>query len=562
MQAVALDGCAGWLHDQHETVAGRCGVLICPDPAFGTPPGHRSFCALADELAADGYPVLRLDYPDVGDTRDLNQWWLWQQCIGTAIDWLRAQTGAARVAIVGMGIGATLAAQAAERRGDVPALVLLDPVLCGRSYLRQVAIEQMVKHSHGETVAGRADLHGLQLSPEAARTIEAVDLRQIRPPANCQVAIYSRAESAILSAFLASWRNGADSLTSEGFDGLDPLVRRTSRADEGPADTARLLAWLRQAVPSTPRAAAPAPSEICVEQTSQAAAPINADSRAIMLKLATNALFQEVSRTANTFIAPLNRDGSKPPIFWIPSVTGSGADTIGLSKELGPDQPFYCLRVPHKKRTGAYGRSIDAMASDYAHAIKEAGVTGPVVLGTWSAGVVVGYAMLPHLKALGIEVDRFVVIDYAIYLSSSRIPLSNSITIRLMAWLRDALRSSQSLLAFGKRVLDEAGQAIRSKILVRGASEPAPHPMAALIERKRLKNDEREFVENLHDAAYAYRPRQPCDVPVLLFVAKKDDVAPQNTGTQRVLTALEAMWGKEARWSKIAADDGLLRGRS
>lgn len=136
--------------------AGRLfGVLHRPAP--GAPPGpgfvfchpfgeeklwaHRVFVSFARELAARGHPVLRFDYRGNGDSEgDFSSWSIEGALadIGRAIDELQAATGCPGVVLVGLRLGATLAALAAEWRHEVCAVVLWAPVTDGRQYAQEL----------------------------------------------------------------------------------------------------------------------------------------------------------------------------------------------------------------------------------------------------------------------------------------------------------------------------------------------------------------------------------------------------------------------------------------
>jgi exosortase A-associated hydrolase 2 len=102
---------------------------------------HRVYVSLARELARRGHPVLRFDYMGNGDsdgdfaessvTSGLSD-------VGRAVDTLRSRTGADRVGLLGLRFGATLAAQVAERRDDIGALVLWSPIVDGQRYIQEL----------------------------------------------------------------------------------------------------------------------------------------------------------------------------------------------------------------------------------------------------------------------------------------------------------------------------------------------------------------------------------------------------------------------------------------
>jgi dienelactone hydrolase len=90
--------------------------------------------------------VLHIDYDGTGDSagsdRDPGRAEAWQGSVRAAVDLLR-RGGARKVCVVGMRLGATVAACASEGCG-LDALVLWDPCDSGRSYLREEALLRSV----------------------------------------------------------------------------------------------------------------------------------------------------------------------------------------------------------------------------------------------------------------------------------------------------------------------------------------------------------------------------------------------------------------------------------
>jgi len=102
---------------------------------------HRSFVQLATRLARAGFPVLRFDYFGSGDSaRDTEDATLarWLADVHSAMDEAERRSGRSRVSLVGLRLGAALAALAACERDDVDSIVLRAPLLQGRSYLREL----------------------------------------------------------------------------------------------------------------------------------------------------------------------------------------------------------------------------------------------------------------------------------------------------------------------------------------------------------------------------------------------------------------------------------------
>jgi alpha-beta hydrolase superfamily lysophospholipase len=128
-----------WLDvpDDH-LVAGA--AVICPSMGLEAAYSTRALRQLAHRLAASGWAALRLDYAATGDSvgtwsdPDLVSEWLGN--IRLAIDCARS-LGAARVGVVGLRLGATLAATELARNGSVDDLVLWDPCATGKAFLRE-----------------------------------------------------------------------------------------------------------------------------------------------------------------------------------------------------------------------------------------------------------------------------------------------------------------------------------------------------------------------------------------------------------------------------------------
>jgi pimeloyl-ACP methyl ester carboxylesterase len=103
---------------------------------------YRSMRHLANALSAAGIHVLRFDYFGTGDSAgDAHEAGLadWAGDIETAIEELQDTTGVTRVGLVGLRVGATLAAQvAANKPQQVDRLVLWDPVVSGETYLQEL----------------------------------------------------------------------------------------------------------------------------------------------------------------------------------------------------------------------------------------------------------------------------------------------------------------------------------------------------------------------------------------------------------------------------------------
>jgi alpha-beta hydrolase superfamily lysophospholipase len=130
----------GWLHVPADDQA-RGGVLLCPPLGVEAVSARYAYRDLADRLAEVGLVALRFDYDGTGDSvgeqDDPGRVGAWLESISHAADFLRI-LGLGRIGVVGMRVGATLAA---EKFGFGPVavddLVLWDPCATGRAFIRE-----------------------------------------------------------------------------------------------------------------------------------------------------------------------------------------------------------------------------------------------------------------------------------------------------------------------------------------------------------------------------------------------------------------------------------------
>lgn len=161
-------------------------VVLCHPMGQEYIRAHRAFVQLATRLARVGFPVLRFDYFGCGDSAgDAEEARLarWLADVHRAIDEARRRSGRTRVSLVGLRLGAALAALAARERDDVDSIVLWAPLLEGRSYLRELCALQAellrlayVRPEPGTERQAADEVLGFVLPEPLREEIEALDL--------------------------------------------------------------------------------------------------------------------------------------------------------------------------------------------------------------------------------------------------------------------------------------------------------------------------------------------------------------------------------------------------
>jgi alpha-beta hydrolase superfamily lysophospholipase len=186
-----------WLHRPSTPRESKLGVVICSPFGYESICAHRSVREFAEAIAAAGIPALRFDYLGTGDSAEIDEnadhVKLWTQDVIAAIHDLRHRTGVDRVCLLGIRLGALLAALAAAECRTVDSLILVGPVVSGRRYVRELRMTQlagaaMTGGSDGDPEANRTTPKGLEaggfsLSAATLQSLALVDLQTAVAPA-------------------------------------------------------------------------------------------------------------------------------------------------------------------------------------------------------------------------------------------------------------------------------------------------------------------------------------------------------------------------------------------
>jgi pimeloyl-ACP methyl ester carboxylesterase len=167
-------------------------VVLCHPWAAEYIHAYRAMRQLAKMLTVNGVHTLRFDYFGTGDSfgdmtaGDLSGW---ETDIQSAIEELKDITGAAQVSLVGVRLGATLAAKVAVRVGAVvKSLVLWDPVVSGVEYLTELHYAAQTGWLLRKSAVARPadqggghEIMGFPLTESLAARIRRIDLAALAP---------------------------------------------------------------------------------------------------------------------------------------------------------------------------------------------------------------------------------------------------------------------------------------------------------------------------------------------------------------------------------------------
>lgn len=218
-------GFFAWYHWSEEAGARDCVALLCAPIGYEYTRAHRTVRHLADKLARHGVPALRFDYHGIGDSPgsdlDPDRLAAWVANIKTAICRARELSGRKQVCLVGIRLGATLAALAAA---EIPVdwLVLWNPCVTGRPYLRELRAIALAAERRGDSVEGALESGGFVMSRQTREAIEAIDLTTRRYDVR-RVLLLNRDDLAPeqgLAPRLAALGVGCDALRVPGWQAM------------------------------------------------------------------------------------------------------------------------------------------------------------------------------------------------------------------------------------------------------------------------------------------------------------------------------------------------------
>lgn len=157
------------------------GVLLLQPGIHEYERAHWAFRSLASALAARGHHVLRFDYRGTGDSAGEPDDATVEACVEDAqiaSQELRESPQVRKVSLVGMRLGAAVAAMAATRGLEVDNLVLWEPVVRGARYLAELETLDAAMRLR-LLLSGRQstdELSGFLFPPAIQQSIARVDL--------------------------------------------------------------------------------------------------------------------------------------------------------------------------------------------------------------------------------------------------------------------------------------------------------------------------------------------------------------------------------------------------
>lgn len=266
---ITFDGCFGWLYPGDR----RRGVILCPAFGLEALSAHRAWAELAEALAAAGLPTLRFDwagtFDSLGDDRDPARLDAWRASLSAAIDRLRDESDIDEIALVGLRLGATIAADVAASRDDVAFLVAGAAPITGAGWVREQRGLSRMLRVRTETDPADADeiggfaVAGFFTADGTAEALKGLDCRTLPKSPAPRVVLLSREGDTGFAELAGRWRAEGADVREEIFVGVGALLTDPTRAVVPTADWSRIVDLLSEgaavatdlarAIPETPR---------------------------------------------------------------------------------------------------------------------------------------------------------------------------------------------------------------------------------------------------------------------------------------------------------------------
>jgi len=177
----------GCYHKSIQVPARKHGILLCNPMGQEYIQSHRAFYQLAVKLAKIGFHVLRFDYFGCGDSAgefDQGSVHQWVSDIQMAASALKERSNQSSISLLGLRLGATLAAMVTEQSDVFDTLILWEPVLNGRKYVEELlGMHKSFSPKVGKRIWGSdppEEMLGFPLTAELKQDLEAIQLERIK----------------------------------------------------------------------------------------------------------------------------------------------------------------------------------------------------------------------------------------------------------------------------------------------------------------------------------------------------------------------------------------------
>ncbi|MEM9271461.1 MAG: amino acid adenylation domain-containing protein [Cyanobacteria bacterium P01_F01_bin.143] len=250
-----------------------------------------------------------------------------------------------------------------------------------------------------------------------------------------------------------------------------------------------------------------------------------------------------------TTLVPIQPQGSKPPLFFVPGILGSLFDLYPLAKSLGADQPVYGLRyLGHEENEIPYSQ-ITEIANHNVQILQTMQPQGVLQIMGYSFGGKVAYEMAQQLNNLGRKVSYLAIIDVQV--------AAPIIEQKATNW--DDTQHILELAKFYQGIFETNFNLEDKAKLAQNAVELLDYLVVKLREQgHNLTQSELKRILEVYkantQASVSYSPEKIRETPIV-FVRAKELGAIGNYLPDLAMSVSDPSWG----WQQLSADTVELK---
>lgn len=209
-------------------------------------------------------------------------------------------------------------------------------------------------------------------------------------------------------------------------------------------------------------------------------------------------------------LVEFQREGARPPLFFVHAVGGEALGYRTLARLLGPDQPFYGLQARGLDGTQEPFSQVEPMAAYYLEEVLRVRPEGPFLLGGYSFGAIVALEMAQQLRARGHETVLLAVVDQEVPNVGGESKLSPkflaNVARNLPGWLMTHVveRPKGDVLEAVRRHGAKFLRNVGSRFF---KLEPHTASVGDVLDVAQMSESHRRVSEALFQSLLAYRPR-------------------------------------------------------
>ena len=274
-----------------------------------------------------------------------------------------------------------------------------------------------------------------------------------------------------------------------------------------------------------------------------------------MKKLANAAFGKEALRKVTNVILPLNDSGTGPAFYCVHCVSGVATGFRFMAEMLGPQQRFYGIQTPTRKRNVEFASSIESISQYFVEDLIKFQPEGNFLLGGYSTGAMIALEMAQQLRDRGREVSLLVVFDGELFNTGAEIGSRDPFYwLELMKnfplWMTAVVKEGYSFQTLCRKARNKA-IATRKAIMAKMRGEAVTMELTAEnfanIDLNSCSPEHVAFINTLFGIQFDYTPRKYSG-DVLVYAAK----------IQRPsrLSQVAAAWRRVAPASEIVCVSG------